>query len=681
MNWKNSIETLKGVGEQRLNKFNTLDIFTLYDLITHFPRDHKDRSQLTKIDELELDTESTFLAYTKDRGDNIPHGRFTLTRIKGFDETGVVSLLWFNQAFMRNSLKPKEWYLFTGKLQKKYGKNEFVVTDYEKIDEGFAGGRIIPIYPTTKGLSQKMLRNFIVGLLSTLEETPFVEEMPKWICEKYNLVEKNFALKEIHFPTNEKDFYNARRRLVFEEFLLLQTALYYLKAKVQLNTTGTIMEHAETLKEAEKALPFDLTNAQKRVIEDIKNDLISGKQMNRLVQGDVGSGKTAVAMICSYWVIKNGFQAVLMCPTEVLATQHYQAFLDIFTPLGIEVVLLSGGQKAKEKRESLEKIKTGQGQMIIGTHAVIQEKVEYKNLGFAITDEQHRFGVVQRGTLSQKGDNPHVLVMTATPIPRTLALMVYGDLDISIIDELPPNRKSIDTSSVDSTYHKRIYDFIEKKIDEGRQAYVICPMIEENEKLEVLAVTEYTETLKNVFKNHVVQLVHGKIKAKEKQEIMEAFSKGEIDILVSTTVIEVGINVPNAVIMLIENAERFGLSQLHQLRGRVGRGSDKSYCILVSDSKSKVSKNRLKALVKSQDGFYLSEVDLELRGPGEFFGTMQHGLPEFKLGNIYRDMPLLLEAQQCAKKLLEIDSTLKKPEHSLWGDKIDYFLKNKILEI
>jgi len=399
------------------------------------------------------------------------------------------------------------------------------------------------------------------------------------------------------------------------------------------------------------------------------------------VQGDVGSGKTAVAMVAAYWAIKNGYQAAIMAPTEVLANQHFESFQSIFESAGIKVVLLTGSLKAKEKREALEQVKNGEAQMIVGTHAVIQKGVEYHNLGIAITDEQHRFGVRQRSTLTEKGENVHTLVMTATPIPRTLALILYGDLDISIIDELPPGRQKIDTSAVDSRYHQRIYTFIQKHVKEGRQAYVICPMIEESEKLEVQNVLDYTEELTKELSECRVACVHGKMKAKEKQEIMDDFAAGKIDVLVSTTVIEVGINVPNATIMLIENAERFGLAQLHQLRGRVGRGSEKSYCILVSDTKTKVAKERMKTMTESEDGFVISEKDLKLRGPGEFFGIRQHGLPELKIADLYHDMAILKEAQSAAAELLKKDRFLEAEEHQLLKEHIDGYLEGKTLEM
>lgn len=680
MEWNSPVSTLKGIGEQRERKLQKLGISTIEDLLTHYPREYKDRSEIIKIADLPMDEPSTFLAQIKEEGQNSRYGRLVYTRMKVYDETGSVGVLWYNQPYMKNSLKMGEWYLFSGKLQKKYGRKEILSPECERIGENFAGGRIIPVYPASEGISQKMLRNLMEEALSQMSGG-MREELPLWLRKEYKLAERNFAIENIHFPKTEQGFYDARRRLVFEELFILQTALYQLKNTLEDSGEGIILKKKKALQEGEALLPFALTNAQKRVLKEIEKDMTSGKIMNRLVQGDVGSGKTAVAIITAYWAIKNGYQATIMAPTEVLANQHFESFQKIFEPVGIEVVLLTGSLKAKEKRETLEKVANGEAQMIVGTHAVIQKGVEFHKLGLAITDEQHRFGVRQRSTLADKGENVHTLVMTATPIPRTLALILYGDLDISIIDELPPGRQKIDTSAVDSRYHQRIYAFIQKHVAAGRQAYVICPMIEESEKLEVQSVLNYTEELVKELPDCRVACVHGKMKAKEKQEIMDGFAAGNIDVLVSTTVIEVGINVPNATIMLIENAERFGLAQLHQLRGRVGRGSEKSYCILVSDTKTKVAKERMKTMTESEDGFVISEKDLKLRGPGEFFGIRQHGLPELKIADLYKDMAILKEAQSAAAELLKKDRALEAEDHQLLREHIEGYLEEKSLEM
>ena len=680
MEWNSSVSMLKGIGEQRERKLQKLGISTIEDLLTHYPREYKDRSEILKIADLPMDEPSTFLAQVKEEGQNSRHGRLVYTRMKVYDETGSVGVLWYNQPYMKNSLKIGEWYLFSGKLQKKYGRKEILSPEVERIGENFAGGRIIPVYPASEGVSQKMLRNLMEDALSQMSGG-MREELPLWLRKEYKLAERNFAIENIHFPKTEQGFYDARRRLVFEELFVLQTALFQLKNTLEDSGEGIILKKKKALQEAEGLLPFALTGAQKRVLKEMEKDMTSGKIMNRLVQGDVGSGKTAVAMVSAYWAIQNGYQATIMAPTEVLASQHFESFQKVFEPAGIKVVLLTGSLKAKEKRETLEQVKNGDAQMIVGTHAVIQKGVEYHKLGLAITDEQHRFGVRQRSTLADKGENVHTLVMTATPIPRTLALILYGDLDISIIDELPPGRQKIDTSAVDSRYHQRIYTFIQKHVKEGRQAYVICPMIEESEKLEVQSVLNYTEELVKELPECRVACVHGKMKVKEKQEIMDGFAAGNIDVLVSTTVIEVGINVPNATIMLIENAERFGLAQLHQLRGRVGRGSEKSYCILVSDTKTKVAKERMKTMTESEDGFVISEKDLKLRGPGEFFGIRQHGLPELKIADLYKDMAILKEAQSAASELLKKDRFLEEEEHQLLREHIDGYLEGKTLEM
>ncbi len=680
MDWNSPVQELKGIGEQRQKKLQRLGIFTVEDLLTHYPREYKDRSQIMKIAELQEGEVTPFLAQVKEEGQNSRHGRLIYTRMRVYDETGFVWVVWYNQPYMKNALKIGEWYLFTGKLQEKYKKKEVLSPEYERIGDNFAGGRILPVYPSVDGLSQKMLRTLMEQALAQVGGS-LREELPFWLRKNYQLAERNFSVENIHFPKTEQSFYDARRRLVFEELFLLQTALYRLKRTLESSGEGIKLKKKKALQDGEALLPFPLTGAQRRVLQEIAGDMSSGKVMNRLVQGDVGSGKTAVAMLAAYWAVQNGYQAAMMAPTEVLAQQHAASFREIFASAGIEIVLLTGSLSAKEKRERLAKIASGQAQIVIGTHAVIQKGVDFHRLALAITDEQHRFGVRQRSLLADKGESVHTLVMTATPIPRTLALILYGDLDISIIDVLPPGRKPIDTSAVDSRYHERIYAFLQKEVAQGRQAYVICPMIEENEKLEVQSVLQYAAELAEKLPELRIACVHGKLKPKEKQAVMQAFAAGEIDVLVATTVIEVGVNVPNASVMLIENAERFGLAQLHQLRGRVGRGSEKSYCILVSDSKAKVARERLKIMTKCEDGFLLSEKDLQLRGPGEFFGIRQHGLPELKIADLSRDLPILKEAQKAAAQLLAHDGELREEEHGLLRERLSGYLEGKLLEI
>jgi len=539
-------------------------------------------------------------------------------------------------------------------------------------------GRIIPVYHLTEGLSQKFMRGIIKQALDGVENRS-KEFINSELRKQYSLCERNFAIDNIHFPESHEGFFMARKRLVFEEFFLLETALFALKNKNKTTKNGKKFKNVKCADEFVSSLPYSLTNAQLRVIEDIKKDVAGKKIMNRLIQGDVGSGKTAVAMAAAFMAVRSGYQCALMAPTEVLSRQHYENFKKAFESFGINVVLLTGSLTAKQKRETYASIKNGKADIVIGTSAVIQDGVEFRSLALVITDEQHRFGVDQRGVLFDKGDDPHVLVMTATPIPRTLALILYGDLDVSIIDELPPGRQRIDTRAVDSRYHERIYNFIKKHVAEGRQAYIICPMVEEGEEEERKAAVNYAEELKKgPLKELRVGCLHGKMKPKEKQQIMEKFANGETDVLVSTTVIEVGIDVANANIIVIENAERFGLAQLHQLRGRVGRGKHESFCILITDSKTDIAKKRMDIMVKSADGFVISEKDLEIRGPGEFFGTRQAGVPELKIANIFSDMDVLKEAQKAAEKAArEIDKDI----NAALKNEIERFFKHDIINI
>ena len=673
------ITKIKGIGEKRAKLFGVMDIFTIEDLLCHFPRDYDDRSDVRKITDLIENEENTFFAFVSSTPETVYFKNLSITKAKLSDETGSVTAVWYNQPFMKNAIRLNEEYIFTGLYKKSKSRKEISSPEFEKAssEELLGGGRIVPIYPITAGLSQKIMRVAIKTALSELK-AQLIDFIPADIRKKYKLCDRNFAVYNIHFPENNENFFMARERLVFEELFLLQTALLTLKGKNLGEKTNKIFKTENILNEASKALGFDFTNAQKRVVSDIANDVESGKTMNRLIQGDVGSGKTAVAMCAALMALKSGFQAVLMAPTEVLATQHYESFKKFFDNFGFEVCILKGSLKKSEKNAVKERILNGQSSMIIGTHALIQEDVEFKNLGLIITDEQHRFGVKQRNSLSIKGYGAHVMVMTATPIPRTLALILYGDLDISVIDELPPGRKSIETIAVNSSYHKRIYGFIKKEVSNGRQAYIVCPMVEESESIDAKAVETMCDELKDTeFKGINVSILHGKMKAAEKENIMNAFSKGDIKILISTTVIEVGINVPNATIMLIENAERFGLSQLHQLRGRVGRGSDKSYCILVTDSKNEVTQERMRVMKKTNDGFEISETDLKLRGPGEFFGTKQHGLPQLKIANLYRDALTLSKAQESAADITSNRLWYKEEKYSVLKKKIsDMFLDN-----
>lgn len=672
-----NIITIKNIGEERSKKLQKLGIFTINDLIEYFPRDYDDRSNVCKIKDIELNKINTVKGKVISNPETTKIRHVSITKIRIDDGTGFLEIVWFNQPYLKNTIKYKSDYIFTGKVIQKYGRIQMETPDYEIIDERelLSNGRIVPIYASTYKLPQKLFREVINQTLFAVKDQ-IKEFLPDEILKENNLCSRHFAIENIHFPKDNKSFFIARRRLVFEELFLLQTKLLQIKG---------ILEHKKcniNIKDKNIApilniLPFNLTDAQNNVLKDIIDDLGKNKAMNRLIQGDVGSGKTVIAQILSYITVNNGYQVAIMAPTDVLASQHFESFKNIFEKLNIKCVFLSGNQKAKEKRENYALIQSGEAKIIVGTHAIIQDKVIFNNLGTVITDEQHRFGVKQREILSKKGENPHTLVMTATPIPRTLALILYGDLDISTIDKLPPGRKKIDTIFVNSTYYPRIYNFLKKNSDEKRQSYIICPMIEENEKMELKAVLSYTEKLKNeIFLNYNVECIHGKMKNNEKQEIMDKFYKGEIDILISTTVIEVGINVPNATIMIIENAERFGISQLHQLRGRVGRGSDKSYCVLVSDSKSNKSKERLNTMVKYSDGFILSEKDLEIRGTGDFFGTRQHGIPDMKIANLYKDIEILKQVQKSSINLYKKDPLLTSNVNKLLKEKISQFFNN-----
>ena len=648
-----SVTEIKGIGAKKAQTINNLGIFTVNDLIEHFPRDYEDRSQVKDIADLTENEENTFFALVSAVPENVHIRKMTVTKVKLSDSTGSVNAVWYNQPFIKNALKKDEEYIFTGVYKKSGYRREVSSPEFEKAGtdkEILGGGRIVPVYPLTSGISQKVLRSLIKTTLDAVK-TQLPEFLPLEMRKKYMLCERNFAISNIHFPENDESFFIARKRLVFEELFVLQTALFILKGTAKRND-GIVFKTKGISEESEKAFGFGFTKAQKKVIAEICSDVSKGIPMNRLIQGDVGSGKTAVAMTAALMAVKNGYQAALMAPTEVLASQHYESFKEFFDKFGIKVCLLKGSLKKKEKEAVKELISTGEADVIVGTHAIIQEDVEFKKLGLVITDEQHRFGVKQRNVLSEKGINAHVMVMTATPIPRTLALILYGDLDVSVIDELPPGRQHIDTFAVNSSYHQRAYGFIRKEVENGRQAYMVCPMIEENDAIEAKSVMQMIDEVSQTdFKGLSVAVLHGKMKADEKERIMKDFAENKIQILISTTVIEVGINVPNATIMLIENAERFGLSQLHQLRGRVGRGKYQSYCILVTDSKSEVTKERMKVMKKTNDGFEISETDLKLRGPGEFFGTRQHGVPQLKIANLYKDADILSQAQAAAKEL------------------------------
>lgn len=658
------VKYIKGVGPNRAALLNKLGIFTLGDLITYYPRDYEDRSKPKKICDVANGEEVLVQGIVQSKlvESRIRKG-LTLYRTKIADDTGFMEIVWYNQSYLKNQIKQGQVYNFFGKVSLKYNKKEMNSPVFDIDTKTKNTGKIVPLYPLTYSLSQNVLRGIIENGIKEIEgQLP--ETLPEYILKNYSLYDINTAIKQIHFPDNFEKYELARKRLAFEELLIMQLALLTLKKSYTHQEKGIVFDKNIKMADLIDNLPFKLTKAQLRVLEEIDNDMESEKPMNRLLQGDVGSGKTIVSIISAYKAVKSGYQVAIMAPTAILASQHLESFTQILGAYGIKCELLISNITKKRKEEMLERLKNGEIDVIIGTHALLEENVVFKNLGLVVTDEQHRFGVKQRGTIVAKGNNPDTLVMTATPIPRTLALILYADLDISIIDELPPNRQKIDTFAVTKRLEERVNNFVKKQIDEGRQAYIVCPLVEENEEINAQSVLELAERYKNeVFADYKVEYLHGKMKPKEKDEIMEKFKKGEIDILISTTVIEVGVNVPNASIMIVENAERFGLAQLHQLRGRVGRGEYKSYCILKYQGNSDIIRQRMSIMQETNDGFKISEKDLELRGSGEFFGTKQHGLPEFKIANIFQDMPMLKNIQSIASNILQEDPELEQEKN------------------
>lgn len=660
---KQSVQFIKGVGPSRVKLLNILGIYTIEDLISYYPRTYEDRTKITKIAELQ-DGQSAMIEAVTTSGASTARLRrnMTITKVIVEDDTGRALISWFNQDYVKTRIHAKEKYRFFGRVSKKSGVTEFNSPVFDAENEHKNTGKIVPVYPTTKGLNQTSIRQAIENALALVNEK-LEESLPEYIVKQYNLMSLEDATNQIHFPSNMEKFTLARKRLAFEELLTFQLALLSLKTQYDNEIRGIKYDENVKMSDVINTLPFRLTKAQLRVLEEIDRDMESEKPMNRLLQGDVGSGKTIVAMISAYKAVKSGYQVAVMAPTTILATQHLENFNKILSSFGIKSELLISSLTKKQKQIVLDKLKSGEIDIIIGTHALLQENVEFKKLGLVVTDEQHRFGVKQRSIIAGKGNNPDVLVMTATPIPRTLAIVVYGDLDISIIDELPPNRKKIDTLAVRENMTARIVEFIKKNVDEGRQAYIVCPFVEDNEDMEnVKSIEKLAKTYKDdIFKDYKVEILHGKMKPKEKDQVMQDFKDNKISILISTTVIEVGVDVPNANIMVIENAERFGLAQLHQLRGRVGRGEYKSYCILKYNGNSDLIRQRMETMTATDDGFKIAEKDLELRGSGEFFGTKQHGLPEFKIANIFdaEDIKILKLVQELAIKIEAEDSKLE----------------------
>ncbi|MCT4621394.1 MAG: ATP-dependent DNA helicase RecG [Marinisporobacter sp.] len=671
---KKSVQFIKGIGPKKSKYLEKIGITNIEDVLYAFPREYEDRSKMKKIIDVKDDEQITIKGYVYGNVEekSIRKG-LKIYKVPVKDGTGIAYAVFYNSPFIKNVLKRGEKIYLHGKVKRGFGQIQILHPNYEIIEgkEEVMINGIIPIYGLTHGLIQKDIQNLSRHVIELYEKT-IEEYLPHDTIKRNRLCHIQYALHNIHFPSSVKSLKIAKFRLVFEELLILQTGLWLIKNKFNHNKEGIVFNETPEIDKLIHSLPFQLTNAQRKVLKEIEKDMESKKVMNRLVQGDVGSGKTIIALISLYKAYLNGYQGVLMAPTEILAEQHLYAAKELLEPLGVNVELLSGSIKKKKKEEILTSLENGEIHIIIGTHALIQENVYFHKLGLVITDEQHRFGVRQRRILSSKGVNPDVLVMTATPIPRTLALILYGDLDVSIIDELPPGRKKIKTYCIDEKKRSKIYDFAKREIELGRQVYIVAPLVEESENIEAKSAQELYEELKVTYlKDFTIGLLHGKMKGYEKDEIMNQFKKGEIQALVSTTVIEVGVNVPNASIMIIENSERFGLAQLHQLRGRVGRGEYQSYCVLVNYSKNPLSKERMKIMEETNNGFIIAEKDLELRGPGEFFGTRQHGLPELKIANLFKHMKILKQVQNEAKVLMNEDQTLSLEKNLI--------LKNKII--
>ncbi len=654
------VQYIKGVGEKRAALLKKLGIESLYDLVHFYPRTYIDFTALTPISKLIPDSIGCFSAIVGyDPVEHQVRKGMTVYKTLVTDGEAGVHITIFNNRFLAEKMKQGEEYVFYGKVTVSRGSFEMTNPLVEPFHEDMS---MMPVYPLTAGLTSNILIKIINNALPVYMEKKGADFLPDSVRQQNALCHESFALKNIHFPKSKKEYEIARHRLIFEELFILQSGMKMLRKRNRRLTSGKIT--ADYSKSFISSLPFSLTGAQQRVIDEAIKDMQKDVPMNRLVQGDVGSGKTVIACCLMYVAAKNGLQSAFMAPTEILARQHFETVKKLTENTEITADLLVGSLTPKKKKEVKQRLAEGKTDIIIGTHALITEDTVFSRLGLIVTDEQHRFGVNQRGSLSSKGSCPHTLVMSATPIPRTLSLIIYGDLDLSVIDELPKGRQKISTYCVDTSYRQRLYTFIKKHLDMGLQAYIVCPAVEEGDS-ELTAATQYAEELKNdVFRNYSVGLLHGKMKAAEKEKVMESFSKGETGLLVATTVIEVGVDVPNSVIMVIENAERFGLSQLHQLRGRVGRGTEKSYCVLVSDAETETAKARLDIMCKTGDGFRIADKDLELRGPGDFFGSRQHGLPDLKIADLTENMDIVRESRQACEDLFRDDPNLEKPENA-----------------
>ena len=658
-----NVRYIKGIGETRAKALEKLGVHTLRDLIGFFPRRYEDRSVIYPIAELPVGETACCRAMIAavPTSRRIPGGR-TVVKVRAVDETGTLDVTFFNQAY-RQSLRPGDSFVFCGKVEGNLLRRQMVNPLMEPDGQHQLTGRIMPVYPLTRGVSQLLLQKAVrQGLDACRELLPDV--LPDAVRMTHQLCYVNYAYENIHFPASFEALAQAHRRLVFEELFLVTCGLHLLRSR-RVDVAGPMCRAAD-MQPFYDALPFPLTDAQRRAIGDAVGDMTSSRPMNRLCQGDVGSGKTMVAAACVWFAARNGWQSALMAPTEILARQHYENLTPLLERFGISCALLTGSTKVKERRAILEGLSDGSIGLCIGTHALLTEDVQYQRLGLVVTDEQHRFGVAQRSALGQKAENPHMLVLSATPIPRTLALMIYGDLDLSVIDQLPPGRTPVATYLIREDKRARLYAFVRKQVAQGRQVYIVCPAVDQEDPEGLKAAEQYGRQLQEeVFPDLRVGIVHGKQKARDKQGVMAAFAAGEVDVLVSTTVIEVGVDVPNASVMVIENAERYGLSALHQLRGRVGRGAAESWCFLVSDNTGEAVQKRLKFLCSTTDGFAVAQYDLETRGPGDFFGSRQHGLPTLQIADLMNDTRTLHAAQSEALAMLAEDPLLQAPEHAL----------------
>lgn len=665
MDLNTPLDQFPGVGQVRRRALERLGLRTAEDLLRHFPRDYEDRTRICSIAAAPEGESVCILAMVAETP-RLSHVRkgLDLTKVRVVDDFTSMTVTFFNQSYVKDALRPGESYVFYGRVEG-YGRARQMTNPvFEREGSARFTGRIMPVYPLTQGVSNNFLAGLtgqaLEGCLEQVEET-----LPPALRQEHALASLPFSYQNVHFPASFEELALARRRLVFEELFYLSCGLAMLKRRRGGETAPAFPSRPSA--EFTALLPFTLTGAQRRALDEIAYDTMTGRPMNRLLQGDVGSGKTAVAAYGAWLAWKSGFQCALMAPTEILAAQHFATLTALLEPAGMRVALLTGSRKAAEKRKVYAALQSGEIDLIVGTHALLSEGVEFSRLGLVIADEQHRFGVAQRAALAAKAQlRPHVLVMSATPIPRTLALIIYGDLDVSVLDELPPGRTPVATYLVGEDKRQRMYGFVRKLVGEGRQAYIVCPMVEEGEDAaaELKAVTAYADKLQTeIFPDLRVSFVHGKLKAKEKEAVMDAFAAGQVDVLVSTTVIEVGVDVPNAALMIIENADRFGLSQLHQLRGRVGRGKHRSYCVLLSDNQNPDTRERLKVMTRTTDGFRISEEDLKARGPGDFFGKRQHGLPQLRVADLAGDMRVLKEAQAAAEELLAADPALERPEN------------------